>query len=174
MHSLLTWFYCFYTYHFSFQYWSCICFCLLHTKVEPIDLSNIPEEYHEFQDVFSKAKAGNLVPHCSYDIKIDLEENAQPPIRRMYPLSEHELEVLRMFLDENLQMNLVCPSCSAHRALILFIKKIPLWTTPHVLSLLIYTHMPIWYFTLCSSLPFFWTCSIWNTVLVYIPTCVYL
>jgi len=71
-------------------------------KVEPTDLSSIPEEYHKFQDVFSKAKAGNLVPHRPYGLKIDLEENAQPPIGRMYPLSEHELEALWTFLDENL------------------------------------------------------------------------
>jgi len=83
-------------------------------KVELTDLSNIPEEYHEFQDVFSKAKAGNLAPHRPYDLKIDLEENAQPPIRRMYPLSEHELEALWTFLDENLRTNFVRPSRSAH------------------------------------------------------------
>jgi len=73
--------------------------------------------------MFSKAKAGNLAPHCPYDLKIDLEENAQLPIGRMYPLLEHELEALQMFLDENLQTNFVCPSCSTHRAPILFIKK---------------------------------------------------
>jgi len=32
----------------------------------------------------------------------------------------------------------------------------------------------LWYSTLCSSLPSLRTCSIWNTVLVYIPTCAYL
>jgi len=70
-------------------------------KVELTNLSNIPKEYHEFQDVFSKAKTGNLAPHRPYDLKIDLEENTQP-IRRMYPLLEHELEALQTFLDENL------------------------------------------------------------------------
>jgi len=71
-------------------------------KVELIDLANIPEEYHKFQDVFIKVKAGNLAPHHSYDLKIDLEKNTQLPIGRMYLLSEHELEALRTFLDENL------------------------------------------------------------------------
>jgi hypothetical protein len=92
-------------------------------KVEPIDLSKIPEEYHEFQDVFSKSKAGNLAPHRPYDLKIDLEENAQPPIGRMYPLSEHELEALRTFLDENLRTNFARPSRCAHGAPTLFVKK---------------------------------------------------
>ena len=41
----------------------------------------------------------------------------------MYPLSEHELEALRTFLDENLQTNFIRPSRSTHGAPILFIKK---------------------------------------------------
>jgi hypothetical protein len=65
---------------------------------ERVDLSGIPEDYHEFQDVFSKTKASTLPPHRPYDLKIDLDEGAVPPIGRMYPLSETELEVLRKFL----------------------------------------------------------------------------
>ena len=71
-------------------------------SAEPIDLSNIPEEYHKFQDIFSKTKAGNLALHCSYDLKINLEENAQPPLRRMYLLLKIELQALRIFLNENI------------------------------------------------------------------------
>ena len=70
-------------------------------KAEPVDLSNIPEEYHKFQDVFSKMKAGNLAPHCPYDLKIDLEKNAEPPLRRMYPLSEIELQGLQTLVLES-------------------------------------------------------------------------
>ena len=43
---------------------------------ETLDLSNIPSEYHEFADVFSKTKAEVLAPHHPYDLKIDLEEGA--------------------------------------------------------------------------------------------------
>ena len=43
---------------------------------ETPDLSNIPSEYHEFADVFSKTKAEALAPYHSYDLKIDLEEGA--------------------------------------------------------------------------------------------------
>jgi len=90
---------------------------------DPVDLSGIPEDYHEFQDVFSKSSAGTLPPHRPYDLKIDLEEGAEPPIGRMYPLSETELEALRKFLDENLRNGFVRPSTSSHGAPILFIKK---------------------------------------------------
>jgi hypothetical protein len=56
-------------------------------KTEPADLSGIPEEYHEFPDVFSEEQAETLLQHRPYDLKIELEDGAQPPIGRMYPRS---------------------------------------------------------------------------------------
>ena len=87
------------------------------------DIPGLPEDYHEFQDVFSKASASNLPPHRSYDLKIDLEEGAEPPIGRMYSLSETEMKALREFLDENLNNGFVRTSNSSHGAPILFVKK---------------------------------------------------
>ena len=57
---------------------------------ETPDLSNIPSEYHEFADIFSKTKAEALSPHCSYDLKINLEEGVQPPVGPIYSLSTSE------------------------------------------------------------------------------------
>ena len=54
---------------------------------EAPDLSNVPEEYHKFADVFSKVKANTLALHRPYNLKINLEENASPPINPMYSLS---------------------------------------------------------------------------------------
>ena len=54
---------------------------------EAPNLSLIPEEYHDYVDVFDKAKSMQLALHCPYDLKIDLEEGASPPIVLMYPLS---------------------------------------------------------------------------------------
>ena len=51
-----------------------------------VDLSSVPEDYHEFADVFSKGKADVLPPHRPYDLKIDLEEGTPPP-NRMYSTS---------------------------------------------------------------------------------------
>ena len=90
---------------------------------EHVDLSAIPEDYHEYRDVFSKSKAGTLPPHRPHDLKIELEEGAEPPIGRMYSLSETELVALRKFLDENLNNGFVRPSTSSHGAPILFVKK---------------------------------------------------
>ena len=69
---------------------------------EAPDLSNVPEEYHEFADVFSKAKANTLAPHCLYDLKINLEEGASLPINPMYSLSQSELTTLQEFIDKHL------------------------------------------------------------------------
>jgi len=40
------------------------------------DLSNVPSEYHEFTNVFSKTKAEVLASHYPYDLKINLEKDA--------------------------------------------------------------------------------------------------
>ena len=69
---------------------------------EAPDLSNIPKEYHDFADIFGKAKAEKLALHQPYDLKINLEEGTSPPIVLMYPLSPSELEVLCNFLDDHL------------------------------------------------------------------------
>jgi len=90
---------------------------------EPVDLSSVPEDYHEFHDVFSQAKADSLPPHRPYDLKIDIEEGAEPPLGRMYSLSQTETKALREFVDEHLRINFIRPSSSAHGAPILFVKK---------------------------------------------------
>ena len=69
---------------------------------ETPDLSNVPSEYHEFADVFSKTKAEILPPHRSYNLKINLEEGAQPPVGPIYSLSALEQEALKEFIEENL------------------------------------------------------------------------
>ena len=58
------------------------------------DLSLIPEEYHDFADVFSETKANKLAPHRPYDLKIELDEGAMPPVGAMYALSQVELQTL--------------------------------------------------------------------------------
>ena len=87
------------------------------------DLSAVPEDYHKFADVFSKAKALVLAPHRDYDLKIDLEEGATLPPGRLYSLSPIELEALWTFIDENLRFGFICPTSSSHAAPVLFVKK---------------------------------------------------
>ena len=110
------------------------CFCLQVTTPEAvgrsvraslgtISLDGVPEEYHDFTDVFSKSKAGVLADHRPYDLKITLEEGASPPLGPIYLLSQEELLALHKFIDENTATGFIHPSWSPHGAPILFIWK---------------------------------------------------
>ena len=70
----------------------------------PVDLESIPEDYHDFADVFSKVKADTLAPHRPYDLKITLEDGALPPQPLLYSFSTSELETLQEFLNEHLKI----------------------------------------------------------------------
>jgi len=81
-----------------------LCLCSLDiqansTKLaEAPDLSNVPSKYHKFADIFSKTKAEVLASHYSYDLKINLEESAQPPVGPIYSLSSSKQEALKEFI----------------------------------------------------------------------------
>ena len=90
---------------------------------EAPELSNVPKEYHDFADVFSKAKAEKLAPHWPYNLKINLEEGTSPPIVLMYPLSQSELEVLCNFLDDHLRTGFIHQTSSSHGAPVIFALK---------------------------------------------------
>ena len=87
------------------------------------DLSQVPKEYHDYADVFSKAKAYTLASHWPYDLKIDLDEGTSPPILLMYPLSQVELQTLCNFLDEHLNSGFIRSSMSLHGASVPFVRK---------------------------------------------------
>jgi len=83
----------------------------------------IPQEYHQYLDVFSRVKADKLPPHRTYDHQIPLEEGKSPPFGPIYSLSEHELKTLRGYLEENLAKGFISPSDSPAASPILFVKK---------------------------------------------------
>ena len=87
------------------------------------NLSAIPEEYHDFADVFSKSNASVLPPHREFDLKIELEEGATPLPRRLYSLSPFKLNTLQEFIDKNLSTGFICLTSSFLAAPVLFIKK---------------------------------------------------
>jgi len=85
---------------------------------ETPDLSNVPSKYHEFADVFSKTKAEVFPPHRPYDLKINLEEGAQPLVGPIYSLSASKQEALKEFIEENLNTGFIRPTSSrmVHRS----------------------------------------------------------
>ena len=62
--------------------------------VDTPNLASVPAAYHNFADVFSKAKATTLALHREYNLCIDLEEGASPPLGTVYSLSQTELGAL--------------------------------------------------------------------------------
>ena len=105
----------------------CLCFSDIQANsaklVETSDLSNVPSEYHKFANIFSKIKAKTLPSHRPYDLKINLEEGAQPPVGPIYSLSASEQEALKEFIEENLNTGFIRPTSSPHGVLVLFVKK---------------------------------------------------
>ena len=85
--------------------------------METPDLSNVSSKYYEFAD------AETLPPHCPYDLKINLEEGAQPPVSPIYSLLASEQEALKKFIEGNLNIGFIRPTSSPHGALVLFVKK---------------------------------------------------
>ena len=94
---------------------------LVKVTFHPVDLENVPKEYHDFADMFSKSKADTLGPHRPYDLNITLEDGTKMPHPPLYSLSNSELETLRAFLDEHLNMGFIRASRSPHGAPILFV-----------------------------------------------------
>jgi len=86
--------------------------------------NQIPSEYHDFLDMFSKSKADKLPDHNpAYDHHINLEDGKQLLFGPIYNLSKVESAALWEFLQENLARNFIWPSQSACRAPVLFVKK---------------------------------------------------
>src|SRR5260370_30038802 len=57
------------------------------STAQPEDpLSGVPQEYHEFCDVFSGEKANALAPHWLYNLKINLEQGTKPFHALIYSL----------------------------------------------------------------------------------------
>ena len=93
------------------------------TATSLVDLTSLPEEYHNFADVFSKSKAGKLAEHRPYDLKITLDKATVPPFGPIYSLSQEELAALCKFIDDNLATGFIHPSRSPCGAPVLFIRK---------------------------------------------------
>ena len=79
---------------------------------EELQKFNVPDEYHNFADVFSEGLADKLPPHRPYDLKIDLEDGKTPPFGCVYQLSPSETDALRKFLDDNLKNGFIRPRYS--------------------------------------------------------------
>lgn len=85
---------------------------------------NLPSEYHDLIDVFSKQAADELPPHRDCDHKIELlEGHTGHGYSSLYKMSKPELEVLKKYLEDNLRKGFIKASTSAHASPVLFVRK---------------------------------------------------
>ena len=100
-------------------------FHLLHNKKEDTFLlmEQIPEEYHEFIDIFDEKKADRFPDSRIWDHKIELKEGFQPKSFKTYNLTLEEQSELDIFLKDNLEKGYIRPSQSPMATPFFFVKK---------------------------------------------------
>ena len=77
----------------------------------------------EYQDIFIDDLPPELPPSRPEDLEINLEENAIPPIKRLYRLSRQEEDVIKTQLKELTEKGFIQPLKSLFGAPVLFVKK---------------------------------------------------
>ncbi len=95
----------------------------LSQKVDVHAESQLPAEYHDLAEAFSKTKATQLPPHRTGDCAIDLQPGSQPPKGRIFPLSQPEVESMKSYIEEELAKGFLRPFTSPASAGFFFVKK---------------------------------------------------
>jgi hypothetical protein len=90
-------------------------------EVDPATI--VPERFQQYVKVLGKELADKLPDHKPYDHAIDLKDGKQPPWGPIYPLNETELQALRDYLKEMLELGKIRPSKSPATAPIIFVPK---------------------------------------------------
>ncbi len=102
---------------------NCLNRILQSKQPEPCNASNLPGEYHDLIEAFSKTKASQSPPHRSSDCANDLLPGSQPPKGRVFPLSQPESEAMKSYIDEELAKGFIRLSSSPSSAGFFFVKK---------------------------------------------------
>jgi hypothetical protein len=90
-------------------------------EVDPATI--VPEKFQQYCKVLGKEVADKLPDHKPYDHTIDLKDGEQLPWGPIYPLNETELQALRDYLKEMLELGKIRPSKSHAGAPIIFVPK---------------------------------------------------
>jgi len=97
---------------------------LRHDEKEPTAvLEKLPPTHHAFADVFDRKTAENLPPHRPYDHKIVLEDKLTMGHGPMYNMSGHHLQLVKEYLEANLDKGFIQASAAPYSSPILFVKK---------------------------------------------------
>jgi hypothetical protein len=97
---------------------------LQHNVARTLQPSELPEDYHDYADVFDKEKAVALPPQRpGVDHAIPVQEGKTPPFGPIYGMNEKEAEALRQYIKDNLSTGRIRNSSSPAGAPVLFVKK---------------------------------------------------
>jgi len=83
----------------------------------------LPDEYHDYLDLFPPSTAEQLVPHRTFNQAIELKLDTQPAWTPIYLLSEKQLKALREYLAKILKQGKIIPSKSPASPPIFFVPK---------------------------------------------------
>jgi len=98
-------------------------------RIERIDeekvtiIDRLPDEYHDYLDLFRPSTAERLALSRTFDHAIDLKPDTQPPWGLIYPLSQKQLEALRKYLDDMHKQEKISPRKSPAGTPILLVPK---------------------------------------------------
>ena len=92
-------------------------------KTEKTDKELVPEEYHEYLDVFNEEKAAQFPESKPWDHKIEMKEGFEPKSFKNYNLTPAEQLELDNFLKENLEKGYIGPSESPMASPFFFVSK---------------------------------------------------
>ena len=81
----------------------------LKKKILPVE-EQVPKEFHEFLDIFSKEKAARFPEPRPWDHKIEMKDTFIPKSFKTYNLTQLEQIELDKFLKENLDKGYIRPS----------------------------------------------------------------
>lgn len=84
---------------------------------------NLPSEYSDLQEAFSKNKASRLPPHRSIDCSIELIPGSTSPKGRIFPQSQPESDAMKSYIKEELAKGFIRSSNSPASASFFFISK---------------------------------------------------
>ena len=85
--------------------------------------SNVPSDYVDLAEVFSKQRATTLPPHRAYDCAIDLQPGSIPQRGSLYSLSIPESKAMKEYIEDALANGFIRPSTSPAGAGFFFVKK---------------------------------------------------
>lgn len=84
---------------------------------------NVPPVYRSYSSIFHDNSVDKLPPHRSFDLSIDLVKDAIPKFSPIYHLSQKETQILKSWIDENLEKGFIKPTKSPYGAPIFFVPK---------------------------------------------------